>query len=74
MLRVLDRLLPPTSRRSSCRAIRAKADDDERHRYRWGYHWGAELEAVLVAASTRGQSTATAIDSVRYRDLAAAKL
>ncbi|MEO8693362.1 MAG: ChbG/HpnK family deacetylase [Acidimicrobiales bacterium] len=49
-----------------------EAEDDERHRYRWGYKWGAELDAVLSprvrqAIDRYGYRLGT------YRDLAATR-
>jgi predicted glycoside hydrolase/deacetylase ChbG (UPF0249 family) len=47
-----------------------EAEDPERHRYRWGYEWGTELEAVLSprvrhAVESHGYRLGT------YRDLTA---
>jgi predicted glycoside hydrolase/deacetylase ChbG (UPF0249 family) len=47
-----------------------EADDDERYRYRWGYHWGAELDA-LVSPSVRQAVERYGFRLGTYRDLAA---
>ncbi len=47
-----------------------EAEDDERHRYRWGYHWGAELDAVL-SPTVRQAIERHGFRLGTYRDLAA---
>ena len=49
-----------------------EAEDDERHRYRWGYHWGAELDAVL-SPNVRHAVERHGFRLSTYRDLTAAK-
>lgn len=45
-------------------------EDSERHRYKWGYAWGAELDAWL-APQARDAVTAQGFILGTYRDLAA---
>jgi predicted glycoside hydrolase/deacetylase ChbG (UPF0249 family) len=47
-----------------------EAEDPERHRYRWGYEWGTELEAVL-SPQVRQAIERHAFRLGTYRDLAA---
>jgi predicted glycoside hydrolase/deacetylase ChbG (UPF0249 family) len=47
-----------------------EADDDERHRYRWGYEWGAELDALL-SPHVRQAIERHSYRLGTYRDLAA---
>ena len=73
MLRALERFAASDVASVELSGHPGEAEDDERHRYRWGYHWGAELEAVLSprvreAIDRYGYRLGT------YRDLAAAKL
>ena len=50
-----------------------EAEDDERSRYRWGYHWGAELDAVL-SPRVRQAIERHGYRLGSYRDLAATRL
>ena len=73
MLRALERFAVADVSSVELSGHPGEADDEERHRYRWGYHWGAELEAVLSphvrqAIDRHGFRLGT------YRDLAASKL
>jgi len=72
MLRALDRFAATDVSSVELSGHPGEAEDDERHRYRWGYHWGAELDAVLSprvrqAIDRHGYRLGT------YRDLAATK-
>jgi len=72
MLRALDRFALTDAPSVELSGHPGEADDDERYRYRWGYHWGAELDGVLSprvrqAVDRHGFRLGT------FRDLAATK-
>jgi hypothetical protein len=72
MLRVLERFAQADVTSVELSGHPGETEDDERHRYRWGYEWGAELDAVLSprvrqAVDRHGYRLGT------YRDLAATK-
>jgi len=72
LLRVLERFAQADVRSVELSGHPGEAEDDERHRYRWGYEWGAELDAVLSprvrqAVDRHGYRLGT------YRDLSATK-
>jgi predicted glycoside hydrolase/deacetylase ChbG (UPF0249 family) len=47
MLRALDRFAIAGAPSVELSGHPGEADDDERYRYRWGYHWADELDGVL---------------------------
>ena len=72
MLRALDRFATADASSIELSGHPGEAEDDERSRYRWGYHWGVELDAVLSplvrqSVERHGYRLGT------YRDLAVAK-
>jgi hypothetical protein len=72
LLRVLERFAQADVTSVELSGHPGEAEDDERHRYRWGYEWGAELDAVLSprvrqAVDRHGYRLGT------YRDLSATK-
>jgi predicted glycoside hydrolase/deacetylase ChbG (UPF0249 family) len=72
LLRVLERFALADVTSVELSGHPGEAEDDERHRYRWGYEWGAELDAVLSprvrqAVDRHGYRLGT------YRDLSATK-
>jgi len=72
MLRALDHFAGTDVSSIELSGHPGEAEDDERHRYRWGYEWGVELDAVLSsrvreAIDRHGYRLGT------YRDLAATK-
>ena len=72
MLRVLERFSVADIQSIELSGHPGEAEDDERHRYRWGYHWGAELDAVL-SPRVREAVDAYGYRLGTYRDLAATK-
>ena len=72
MLRILERFAATDVRSIELSGHPGEAEDDERHRYRWGYHWGAELDAVL-SPRVRAAVDAYGYRLGTYRDLAATK-
>jgi predicted glycoside hydrolase/deacetylase ChbG (UPF0249 family) len=72
MLRALERFATTDTCSVELSGHPGEAEDDERHRYRWHYQWGEELDAVLSprvrdAVEQNGYRLGT------YRDLAATK-
>ena len=72
MLRALDRFAALEVPSMELSGHPGEAVDDERHRYRWGYHWGAELDAVL-SPTVRQAIERHGFRLGTYRDLAATK-
>jgi len=73
MLRALDRFASSDASSVELSGHPGEAEDDERSRYRWGYHWGAELDAVL-SPRVRQAIERHGYRLGSYRDLAATRL
>jgi predicted glycoside hydrolase/deacetylase ChbG (UPF0249 family) len=73
MLRALDRFASSDASSVELSGHPGEAEDDERSRYRWGYHWGAELDAVL-SPRVRQAIERYGYRLGSYRDLAATRL
>jgi chitin disaccharide deacetylase len=72
LLKVLDRFALTDASSVELSGHPGEADDDERYRYRWGYHWAEELEGVL-SPRVRQSIERHEFRLGTFRDLAATK-
>jgi predicted glycoside hydrolase/deacetylase ChbG (UPF0249 family) len=72
IVRVLDRFATSDASSVELSGHPGEAEDDERSRYRWGYQWGTELDAVL-SPRVRQTIERHGYRLGTYRDLAVAR-
>jgi predicted glycoside hydrolase/deacetylase ChbG (UPF0249 family) len=72
LLKVLDRFARTDAPSVELSGHPGEADDDERYRYRWGYHWGDELDGV-VSPRVRQSIERHGFRLGTFRDLAATR-